>query len=86
MADASLKHSVKLSLFPAAGVVAGGGLVTATMTVQTAPAADPRLRDLSTGLYANLPSTVTIPAGATGARSQPTRPRPVRTHGRGVRG
>jgi uncharacterized protein (TIGR03437 family) len=65
-ADTTLNRSMRLSLFPAAGVVAGG-TATATISVQTAPKTD-----LSVGLAApaglvQVPAQVTIAAGATSA-------------------
>jgi uncharacterized protein (TIGR03437 family) len=57
-ADASLRRSLKLSLFPAAGILAGAS-TTATLTVQTPPETP-----LPVAIGAR---TVTIPAGATTA-------------------
>jgi uncharacterized protein (TIGR03437 family) len=65
-ADATLKRSLKLSLFPAAGVLAGG-VASATLTVATAPAdALPVTLSAPNG-FASLPAQVTIPAGQTSA-------------------
>jgi hypothetical protein len=62
-ADASLRRSLKLSLFPAAGVVKGG-TGTATISVQTAPAVDMPVTLQTLNGNAILPPSVTIPAGA----------------------
>jgi hypothetical protein len=63
LADTGLARSMKLSLFPNAGVVAGG-TGTATLTVETAPAADMPVRLDTAAGYAVFPPSVTIPAGA----------------------
>ena len=62
-ADTSLKRSMKLSLSPSAGVVAGQS-GAATLTVETAPAADMRIQLQAPNGYAAFPASVTIPAGA----------------------
>jgi uncharacterized protein (TIGR03437 family) len=67
VADTSLKRSLKLSLFPAAGVVAGAGPETATLTLQTAPAADLTVQLIASGENAGFPASVTVPAGSTSA-------------------
>ena len=62
-AEATLRRSLKLSLFPAAGIPEGGS-TTASLTVETAPSTALAV-DLQTLIgTAKLPSTVTIPAGA----------------------
>ena len=65
VADTSLKRSLKLSLFPAGGVVAGA--VAATITVQTPPATDLTVTFQAPNGYASLPPSLKIPAGATSA-------------------
>jgi uncharacterized protein (TIGR03437 family) len=67
VADTSLERSLKLSLFPATGVVAGAGAATATITLRTAPTADLPVQLQSPGGYASFPTSVTVPAGATSA-------------------
>ena len=62
-ADTSLERSMKLSLFPSAGVVAGQS-GSATLTVQTAPAADLIIQLQAPNGHAAFPASVTIPAGA----------------------
>jgi uncharacterized protein (TIGR03437 family) len=64
-ADTTLNRSLRLSLFPAAGVVAGGS-ATATITVQTPPKTD-LIVQLSAPGFAQVPDHVTIAAGATSA-------------------
>ena len=56
-ADTSLKRSMKLSLFPAAGVVADS-TVTATVTLATAPAADLAVQFQTPNGNAALPASV----------------------------
>jgi hypothetical protein len=63
-ADASLRRSLKLSLFPAAGVVAGGA-GTATLTVATPPSLDLPVTFQAVNGDASFPATVTLRAGAT---------------------
>jgi uncharacterized protein (TIGR03437 family) len=66
LADVTLNRSLKLSLFPAAGVMAGA-TATATVTVETAPAADLAIQLQTPHGFASAPVTVKIPAGATSA-------------------
>ena len=61
-ADATLKHSLKLSLFPAAGVLAGGA-GTAALVVETAPVSDLTVNLQAPNGIAGVPSSVAIPAG-----------------------
>jgi hypothetical protein len=63
MADTSLKHSLKFSLYPSAGVVVGQS-GTATLTVQNAPAADLTVQLQTPQGHAAFPASVKIPAGA----------------------
>jgi uncharacterized protein (TIGR03437 family) len=63
-ADTSLRRSLKLSLSPAAGVVAGT-TATATLTVATPPGADLTVTLATSNGSATLPPSVTIPAGGT---------------------
>ncbi|HXB74072.1 MAG TPA: hypothetical protein VNY05_37885 [Candidatus Acidoferrales bacterium] len=65
-ADTTLKRSLKLSLFPAAGVLSGGS-ATATLTLQTAPAADMMVQLAAPKGSAQLPALVKIAAGTTTA-------------------
>ena len=65
-ADTTLNRGVRLSLFPAAGVVAGGS-ATATISLQTPPKADLAVRLAAPAGYAQVPEQVTIAAGATTA-------------------
>jgi uncharacterized protein (TIGR03437 family) len=65
-ADTTLNHSLRLSLFPAAGVVANG-TATATLSVQTAPKSDLAVQLAAPLGYAQVPAKVTIAAGATSA-------------------
>jgi uncharacterized protein (TIGR03437 family) len=63
-ADTALQRSLKLSLYPAAGVIEGG-TATASLRLQT-PAEAPLTVDLQTlNGNARTPASVTIPAGAT---------------------
>jgi uncharacterized protein (TIGR03437 family) len=65
-ADTTLNRGLHLSLFPAAGVVAGGS-ATATLSLQAAPKADLAVT-LTTPLgFAQWPGQFTIAAGATSA-------------------
>ncbi len=66
VADTTLNRSMRLSLFPAAGVVAGG-TATATISVQTPPKTDLVVRFAPTAGFAQVPEQVTIAAGATSA-------------------
>ena len=63
MADTTLKRSMKLSLYPNAGVVAGG-TGTATLTLQTPPSGDLTVQFQAPNGNAQLPALVKIPAGA----------------------
>jgi uncharacterized protein (TIGR03437 family) len=63
-ADTTLNHSLKLSLFPAGGVLAGG-TATGTFTVLTALRSDLTIQLQAPNAYARAPAMVTIPAGAT---------------------
>jgi uncharacterized protein (TIGR03437 family) len=63
-ADTTLNHSVRLSLFPAAGVVAGGS-ASATISLQTPPTADLVLRLAAPAGFVQVPAQVTVAAGAT---------------------
>ena len=65
-ADTSLKRSMKLSLYPAAGLVAGL-TASATLTLSTAPSADMTVQLQAPDGNAALPASVKIPAGATSA-------------------
>ena len=65
-ADTTLNRSVRLSLFPAAGVVTGGS-ASATISVQTPPAADLVVRLAAPAGFVQAPAQVTIAAGATSA-------------------
>ncbi|HEY2015032.1 MAG TPA: hypothetical protein VGH38_16100, partial [Bryobacteraceae bacterium] len=65
-ADTSLKRSVKLSIFPASGVVAGSA-TSASLTVATAPTADMTVQFQAPNGNATLPASVRIPAGALSA-------------------
>jgi uncharacterized protein (TIGR03437 family) len=65
-ADATLNHGLHLSLFPAAGVVAGGS-ATATLSVQTAPKADLAVKLTAPLGFAQWPGQVTIAAGSASA-------------------
>ena len=63
-ADTTLRRSMKLSLFPAAGVVEGGS-IPATLTVTSPSVSGMTVQFQSTGTYARFPDTVTIPPNAT---------------------
>jgi uncharacterized protein (TIGR03437 family) len=65
-ADTTLKRSLKLSLFPAAGVLTGA-TGTATLMLQTPPPADMTVQLQAPKGSAQLPASVRIPAGATTA-------------------
>jgi len=65
-ADTTLKRSMKLSLFPSAGVLTGGS-GTAALTLQTAPAADMTVQLAAPNGNAQLPASVKIASGATTA-------------------
>jgi uncharacterized protein (TIGR03437 family) len=62
IADATLKRSMKLSLYPSAGIVKGTG-ATASLTVATPPAADLTVQLATPDGNAKLPPSVKIPAG-----------------------
>lgn len=66
-ADTTLNRSVRLSLFPAAGVVAGGS-ATATISVQTPPTSNLAVTLAAPTGSAQWPERVTIAAGATSAQ------------------
>ena len=65
-ADTTLNLSLRLSLFPAAGVVAGGS-ATATITVQTPPKTDLAVQLSAPAGFVQVPDHVTIAAGTTSA-------------------
>lgn len=62
-ADTTLRRSMKLSLYPAAGVVKGA-TTTASLTVATAPAADLTVQLATKNGNAKLPVSVKIAAGS----------------------
>ncbi|MBZ5725924.1 MAG: hypothetical protein LAP87_13110 [Acidobacteriia bacterium] len=66
VADATLKRSMKLSLQPAAGVVAGA-TGTGTVTLAAASSADMTVQFQASKGNSQFPAAVTIPAGATSA-------------------
>lgn len=66
IADTALRRSLRLSTFPAAGVVAGSAM-TATVSVARAPEAPLTVLLRAAGGAITVPSSVTIPAGATQA-------------------
>ena len=65
VADTVLKRSMKFSLFPAAGVLAGT-TGNAALTLATPPSADMTVQFQTRNGNAALPVSVTIPAGAAG--------------------
>src|ERR1017187_629296 len=65
-ADTTLNRGMRLSFFPAAGVVAGSS-AAATLSLQTAPPAELALTLLAPLGFAQVPPQVTIAAGATSA-------------------
>jgi uncharacterized protein (TIGR03437 family) len=66
-AETTLNRSMRLSLFPASGVVTGGS-TPATLTLSTAPKTDLVVRIAAPNGFAHAAQdTVTIPAGATSA-------------------
>ncbi len=75
VADTSLKRSLRLSLFPSAGVLPDA-TVTATLAVASAPASDVTVQMQAPGGYAAMPATVRIPAGARNASFPVTGVRP----------
>jgi len=66
IADTSLKRSMKLSIFPAAGVLLNF-TGTATVTLATAPAADLAVQFQTPNGDAQFPASVRIPAGTASA-------------------
>jgi uncharacterized protein (TIGR03437 family) len=67
VADTSLKRSMKLSLYPNAGVVAGG-TGTANLTLQSPPSSDLSVQFQAPNGNAQLPAFLTIPAGSPGVK------------------
>jgi uncharacterized protein (TIGR03437 family) len=67
VADTTLKRSMKLSLYPNAGVVAGG-TGTATLTLEAPPSSDLTVQFQAPNGNAQLPALLTIPAGSPGAK------------------
>jgi uncharacterized protein (TIGR03437 family) len=67
VADTSLKRSMKLSLYPNAGVVAGG-TGTATLTLEAPPSSDLTVQFQAPNGNAQLPAFLTIPAGSPGVK------------------
>ena len=65
-AETTLNRSLRLSMFPAAGVVAGG-TATATVSLQTPAQADLVVRMAAPAGFAQVPAQVTIAVGATSA-------------------
>ena len=65
-ADTTLNRGMRLSLFPAAGVVAGGS-ATATISLQTPPQAALAVMLTAPLGFAQVPAQVTVAAGATSA-------------------
>jgi uncharacterized protein (TIGR03437 family) len=65
-AETTIRRSLKLSLYPAAGIVEGT-IATATLTVQTPPEADLQIALTAPNGSASAPASVTIAAGATTA-------------------
>ena len=65
-AETTLNRSLRLSIFPAAGVLAGG-TTNATVSVTSAPKTDLAIRLTAPAGFAQAPGTVTIAAGATSA-------------------
>lgn len=68
-ADTTLRRSLQLSLFPAAGIVAGR-TSRAWLTVSTPPAANLTVQLAAPNGFAQMPAQVTIPAGSSGATFQ----------------
>jgi uncharacterized protein (TIGR03437 family) len=66
-ADTTLKRSMKLSLYPNAGVVVGGS-GTATLTLQAPPAGDLTVQFQAPNGNAQLPAFLKIPAGSPGVK------------------
>ena len=67
VADTTLKRSMKLSLFPNAGVVVGG-TGTATLTLSAPPASDLTVQFQAPNGNAQLPALLKIPAGSPGVK------------------
>jgi uncharacterized protein (TIGR03437 family) len=67
VADTTLKRSMKLSLYPNAGVVAGG-IGTATLTLRAPPSSDLTVQFQAPNGNAQLPAFLTIPAGSPGVK------------------
>jgi len=67
VADTSLKRSMKLSLYPNAGVVAGGA-GSATLTLQAPPSSDLTVQFQTAYGNAQLPALLKIPAGSPGVK------------------
>jgi uncharacterized protein (TIGR03437 family) len=67
VADTSLKRSMKLSLYPSAGVVAGG-TGTATLTLEAPPSSDLTVQFQAPNGNAQLPALLAIPAGSPGVK------------------
>jgi uncharacterized protein (TIGR03437 family) len=65
-ADTTLNRSLRLSLFPAAGVVVGGN-ATATISLQAPAKTDLVVRLVAPAGFVEVPAQVTIAAGATSA-------------------
>ena len=65
-ADTTLHRSMKLSLFPAAGVLAGSS-ATATLVLETAPTADMSVQLSAPKGFAQVPGSVKIAAGTKSA-------------------
>ena len=63
VADTTLKRSMKLSLYPNAGVIAGG-TGTATLTLQAPPSSDLTIQFQAPNGDAQLPALLKIPVGA----------------------
>jgi uncharacterized protein (TIGR03437 family) len=67
IADTTLKRSMKLSLYPNAGVVAGGS-GTAALTLQAPPSSDLTVQFQAPNGNAQLPALLKIPAGSPGVK------------------
>jgi len=65
-ADVTLSRSLKLSMFPSAGVLAGG-TASGAVAVQTAPASDLTVQLQTANVYAQAPASVKIAAGTMSA-------------------
>ncbi|MEO8595353.1 MAG: hypothetical protein ABI759_18675 [Candidatus Solibacter sp.] len=64
--DTTLNRGMRLSVFPASGVVAGAS-TTATLTLPTPPTSDLAVRLETPKGFLRAPAQVTVPAGATSA-------------------